>query len=364
MARKAATSAPAAPAANATGSDVHRMAWEVSDTPAKSAEESLFEILGSDEEQPEETDGPVSEAVEVEDEPVEEEPDDTDGEPEADEWDDEGDEPETEDADEVDEEPADEPQAFKVSVDGEEVEVTLDELLKGYSRTSDYTRKTQALAEQRKAIEAEATQYREQRDAYATLLPQLQGVLEQVVPAEPDWDTLRKELDPGEFAARFADHQRATQQLNAVRTEQERIQREQAEEAQRNLAETLAAEQARLLEAIPEWQDTSKASADKKALVDYAAGLGYTEQDLANVNDHRLILMLRDAMRYRELTTKGAEAVAEKKVAAKVLKPGPRVEQPRKAQNEAVRRARKQLAQTGRPRDAANLIEQLLSDDD
>ena len=45
------------------------------------------------------------------------------------------------------------PATYRVKVDGEEVEVTLDELQKGYSRTQDYTRKTQALAEQRKAAE-------------------------------------------------------------------------------------------------------------------------------------------------------------------------------------------------------------------
>ena len=43
-----------------------------------------------------------------------------------------------------------------VVVDGEEITVSMDELKKGYSRHSDYTKKTQELAEQRKAIEAES----------------------------------------------------------------------------------------------------------------------------------------------------------------------------------------------------------------
>lgn len=53
------------------------------------------------------------------------------------------------------EEQEEQPKSYLVKVDGEEVEVTLDELQKGYSRTQDYTRKTQALAEQRKEAEAE-----------------------------------------------------------------------------------------------------------------------------------------------------------------------------------------------------------------
>ena len=47
------------------------------------------------------------------------------------------------------------PQRFRVKVDNEELDVDLDELIKGYSRTSDYTKKTQNLAEQRKAVESE-----------------------------------------------------------------------------------------------------------------------------------------------------------------------------------------------------------------
>jgi len=42
------------------------------------------------------------------------------------------------------------PQVYTVKVDGKEIEVTLDELQKGYSRTQDYTRKTQQVAETRK----------------------------------------------------------------------------------------------------------------------------------------------------------------------------------------------------------------------
>jgi hypothetical protein len=46
-----------------------------------------------------------------------------------------------------DTEEQEQPQVFSVKVDGKEVEVTLDELQKGYSRTQDYTRKTQQIAE-------------------------------------------------------------------------------------------------------------------------------------------------------------------------------------------------------------------------
>ena len=46
-----------------------------------------------------------------------------------------------------------EPETFVVKVNGQEQEVTLDELLHGYMRNQDYTRKTQALAEERRNLQ-------------------------------------------------------------------------------------------------------------------------------------------------------------------------------------------------------------------
>ena len=81
---------------------------------------------------------------------------------------------------EYQEEESQETPTYKVKVDNEEVEVTLDELLQGYSRTKDYTKKTQALAETRKAIEAEKSKIEEAkqlRDTYAQRLEVMEQVL-------------------------------------------------------------------------------------------------------------------------------------------------------------------------------------------
>ena len=47
---------------------------------------------------------------------------------------------------------------YKVVVDGQEQEVTLDELTKGYSRQSDYTRKTEKLSQDRKSVEQKSNE--------------------------------------------------------------------------------------------------------------------------------------------------------------------------------------------------------------
>src|SRR6185437_13524573 len=80
-------------------------------------------------------------------------------------------EPEADEEEDAQPEPAG--QKFTVKIDGKDETVTRDELIAGYSRQSDYTRKTQALANERKTFEQEQAQTRQERAEYQALLPQL-----------------------------------------------------------------------------------------------------------------------------------------------------------------------------------------------
>ena len=106
-------------------------------------------------------------------------------------------EDETEQSEEsqVETEETEQPLSFTVKVDGEELEVSQDELIRGYSRQKDYTRKTQEIAEVRKQIEAESSQVEEERQIYKELLPKLKTIYENGMEAEPDWEALEK-ADP------------------------------------------------------------------------------------------------------------------------------------------------------------------------
>ena len=68
----------------------------------------------------------------------------------------------TETEEETHEEETDEEPKYTVKVDGEEIEVTQEELLRGYMRQKDYTQKTQQLAEQRRQFEQYRPQYQPQ----------------------------------------------------------------------------------------------------------------------------------------------------------------------------------------------------------
>lgn len=257
-----------------------------------------------------------------------------------------------------DEDPA-APPTYRVRVDGNELEVPLPELLAGYSRQADYTRKTTELATQRKALEQEAATIRSARDQYATQLGALERALVETMPKEPDWEALRKE-NPGEFAAQFAEHQQKREKLAAVRSEQDKVRRQQEAEFHQGLAAHLQAEAVKLVEAIPEWKDETKAKAEKGKLVEFAGSLGWSPEDLDNVHDHRLVLILRDAMRYRESQTKGKQAVQDKARTAKVLPPGGRpTTTTQTGQRVKTQKARDRLKQTGRVDDAAAAFDYL-----
>lgn len=249
------------------------------------------------------------------------------------------------------------PRTFKVKVDGEEVEVPEDELLKGYSRTADYTRKTQKLAEERNAFEAEANAVREERRQYAESLKQLDAVIQSAAPAEPNWDQLRNELPPDEFAAAWADWQRHDQQRQAVAAERRRAEEAvQADEVKR-LQRFVESERDKLLEVIPAWKDESVAKKEKGELVEFAKSRGFSEEELSQVYDHRVINLLRSAMMYDRME-KAKPAVREKIEKVKAATPGP-TGAVRRAVSEDTK-ARQRLAKTGRVDDAARVIEGMI----
>ena len=74
-----------------------------------------------------------------------------------------------------------EPQTFRVKAAGEEREVTLNELIKSYQLGTDYTKKSQAVAEERKAVEAErqaVQEAKQMRDTYAQRLEMIEQMLQ------------------------------------------------------------------------------------------------------------------------------------------------------------------------------------------
>lgn len=263
-------------------------------------------------------------------------------------------EEQSEDSDETEEE--EQPQVFTVKVDGKEVEVTLDELQKGYSRTQDYTRKTQQIAETRKAVEAEAAAIRAEREQYAQLLGALQQQLESVDEQPVDWDRLYTE-DPIEWVRQRELARDKQEKKLAIQSEQQRLSQLTQQQRTEELKATLAKESEALIQAVPEWKDEKKAKAEKALLIEFGQKVGYSEDELKNVFDHRAVITLRKAALYDQMMSK-------RKDIKPVVNNGPRPVKPsaagRVSSTTEGTRAKQRLAKTGRVDDAAKAIEHLL----
>lgn len=248
------------------------------------------------------------------------------------------------------------PEVFTVKVDGKEVEVTLDELQKGYSRTQDYTRKTQQLAEARKAAEAELQAIRAEREQYAQLLGALSEQVKTAAEPKIDWDRLYQE-DPIEYVRQREVMRENREKAAAIQAEQQRL-AEIAQKEQMAQFESLKAKESEaLLEALPAWKDPAKAKAEKAMLVEFGQKMGFTPQELGNIFDHRVVLALRKAALYDQMQ-------AKRQGIKPVVNNGPRPAKPgaagRVSQMSETARATQRLAKTGRVDDAASAIELLL----
>jgi hypothetical protein len=298
--------------------------------------------------------------AESEDEENEEEEEDD----QSDETDDDLEDDDEEDAGEVDE-GDDEETYVVVKIDGEEHEVTLDEAIKGYQRTADYTRKTQELASQRKELADEFAETREQRDQYAARLEQAQDLLEQLMPPEPDWDEVRKR-GKDVFTSEYAAFQQRKQKMDALQAERERVAEEQAKDYQRQMQDVLATESQKLMDAFPEWKDQKVAQRDRDAMFDYGGEQGFTQEELETVMDARAVKLLWKAMKYDELQSKGKRRIeGKKKKRKKTLRPGGKKSQKSAGRSSKKEQAlRKKLARSGKTSDAAAVFESMIPDDE
>ena len=319
------------------------------------AQEALLSLAEPEEEKPQTEEAQPTEDVES----TEEEPQDESLDEEPEEEAEEESEAESEEPDEE----AEEELLYAVKVDGEEQEVTLDELMKGYSRQSDYTKKTQELAEGRKAIEQMYGQYNSEIGALQQERQQYISALSQVIEHSMsgldayqniDWETLKSE-DPIEYLTK-KEEQTALQNQVAQNMQQ----REQATEANRvqqaqRREHFRLSEQHKLVEALPEWADSDTRTQLTNEMREYAFQNGFTEQELNGLIDHRYFLTLMKAQKY--------DALQKSDVKAKKVKNKPKVVRsgsPRgKKDIEKVKRTAqmKRLQETGHVDDASSLFE-------
>jgi len=234
---------------------------------------------------------------------------------------DEGEEVEdTTDQEDDGEEVEEEVQLYKVKIDGEEAEVTLEEALSGYQRERTFHKRMNEVSQKSKAIEAESAETKRLRDEYAKGLQQLDQALR--VP-EPNWEELRRTKTNEEFASIHAEYQIQQNNLAKVQQQQQAIMSQQQAEVQAQYQNHLKTEFDTMLDKIPAWRDEKVREAERSKVISYAKShMGYTDDEIAQASDHRAIVTLRKAMLYDELMGGKTQAKKKVKTAPKMVKAG------------------------------------------
>jgi hypothetical protein len=216
--------------------------------------------------------------------------------------------------------PEAEPETFTVKVDGKEVAVTRDELLNGYQRQADYSRKTMELAQQRQAAEAEFQRVAAERQHYATQLDQVAAVLQASLPPRPPMEM--RDADPIGYQNAKEDWEIRVGQLQAVLSERNQAQQQQQQHFAQMQQQSLAQARERLVEMLPEWKRPEVAKAEQPKIAEHLRAIGYADHEIAAAADPRAVLMARESMLYRQLMASKPSVQNRLATAPRMVKPG------------------------------------------
>ena len=193
---------------------------------------------------------------------------------------------------------------YSVKVNGQDEKVNLNELLAGYSRQKDYSTKTLQLAEERKGLDAERSKtqtemqaVKEERDKYAT---QIKSFLKQDKEEDIDWDRAYKE-DPIEYVRMKAESDRKKEIRQQAETELKSIETKQQKEKEEQYKQYVTSQSSLLQEKVPEYADPVKGDKLKLGVKSYLNEIGFSDQELSMLTDHRTVMVAIEGMKYSQL---------------------------------------------------------------
>jgi len=243
-----------------------------------------------------------------------------------------------------------EDQLHKVKVAGQEFDVTLDELRNGYQRDADYRRKTEELSNDRKNFQSESEKQRLDYSQKLNELNQSLSVAQQDLNAEinsADLDKLYDE-DPTE-AARV--ERKLKKKQDALNQSLQKAQTEQKQQFETFLQD----QQRKLVSKMPEFSDPAKASNLKANMKSTLNNYGFNDQEVAQVYDHRIVMLVNDAMKYRSMQNSKPNLAKKISKPSKVFSSG--VKQGKTELNQKARKEKfSRLRKSGSVKDASSIF--------
>lgn len=233
---------------------------------------------------------------------------------------------------------------YTVKVDGEEMQVKAEDLVKSYQLEKAAQKRLQEAAEKRKSAEEQMTAIEQERLRYAQGLQALEKQLAQTAqePTQDYWNRLYEE-DPLEYIKQKDAYRDRKEQLEAVKREQQNV-----------YAQAVEVERQKMYQIIPEWNDKTVEAREKAEVLKFAQSMGYDNSMIQNFTA-RDVALLRRAYLYDHLQEQ--KPVMKKKVvkAPKMVKGGS-PKSSKQVSSETAKKAFDKLSKTGSKEDAVNFL--------
>ena len=238
----------------------------------------------------------------------------------------------------------------QVTVNGEKIDVDLDELKAGYQKDADYRRKTEELAIERRQLSSDKDRLLKEYSTKFEHLNNLTATLNAEVNSEINSKELDKlfDEDPTE-AAKL--ERKIRRRKETIAQAQRKLRSHQEEQFQGIIRE----EQKKVALKHPDFGDPIKGSTLKTNMRNYLVGRNFSDQEINQVYDSRMFDVIMDAMTHSNNKKLKPTLVSKKVKPAKVIKSGikeTKDEQTSKARLDQINR----LKRSGNPRDATDLL--------
>lgn len=238
----------------------------------------------------------------------------------------------------------------QVTVNGEKIDVDLEELKAGYQKDADYRRKTEELAIEKRELKAEEDRLNKQ---YSTKMEDLNSLVA-TLNAEINNDMNSKELDalweedPTE-AAKV--DRRIQKRKNTIQQAQQKLRDHQ----QAQFQEILREEQKKLHLKHPEIADPIKGATVKSNIMNYLSSKGFSNEDVARIYDSRYFDVIMDGMNFNKSKSVKPGLVSKKVKPSKFVKSGTKSTKEELNSKSRLNQI-KTLKKSGNPKDATDLL--------
>ena len=238
----------------------------------------------------------------------------------------------------------------QVIVNGEKIDVELEELKAGYQKDADYRRKTEEIAIERRELKAEENRLKNQ---YSTKMDDLNSLVA-TLNAEINNDYNSKELDrlwdedPTEAAKVDRKIQKRKQTI-------QQAQQKLREHQQTQFKEIISEEQRKLRLKHPEIVDPIKGAAVQSNIVNYLNSKGFSNEDISKIYDSRYFDVIMDGINFQKTKAAKPSLVSKKVKPSNFVKSG--TKSTKEESNSKTRLNQlKALKKSGNPKDATDLL--------